>query len=83
MYSVAARLDPDNYLALAQARCTGEMALAGVTTVGEFHYLHHDPTGRPYADPNAMGHAVAEAARAAGIRVTVLDTCYLSGGFGA
>jgi formiminoglutamate deiminase len=82
MYAVTDRLDPDRHLALATA-VFGEMALAGITCVGEFHYLHHGARGVPYADPNAMGHAIAEAARAAGIRVTVLDTCYLSGGFGA
>jgi formiminoglutamate deiminase len=81
MYSVAGRLDPDSYLALARA-VYAEMALAGITCVGEFHYLHHAPGGAPYADPNAMGHAVAQAARDAGIRITVLDTCYLAGGFG-
>ncbi len=58
MYAVAARLDPDSYLALARA-AFAERALAGVTAVGEFHYLHHGPDGRPYADPNAMGHALA------------------------
>jgi formiminoglutamate deiminase len=56
------------------------MALAGVTCVGEFHYLHHAPDGTPYADPNAMGRALVEAAAQAGIRITLLDTCYLSGG---
>jgi len=81
MYAVADRLDPDSYLALARA-VFAEMALAGITCVGEFHYLHHAPGGTPYADPNAMGHAVAQAAREAGIRITVLDTCYLAGGFG-
>ena len=80
MYAVADRLDPDSYLELARATFA-EMALAGITCVGEFHYLHHGPGGTPYADPNAMGHAVAEAAREAGIRITVLDTCYLTGGF--
>jgi len=82
MYAVADRLDPDSYLALATA-VYREMAAAGITTVGEFHYLHHDPAGRRYADPNAMGHALVEAARGAGIRIALLDTCYLSGGFGA
>ncbi len=57
MYAVAARLDPDSYLALARATYA-EMALAGVTAVGEFHYVHHAPGGRPYADPYAMGHAL-------------------------
>ncbi len=58
------------------------MALAGITCVGEFHYLHHGPGGVPYADPNAMGVALIEAAREAGLRITLLDTCYLSAGFG-
>lgn len=80
MYAVAAQLDPDTYLALARA-AYAEMALAGVTAVGEFHYLHHGPGGRPYADPHAMGHALHEAAADAGIRLTLLDTCYLAGGF--
>ena len=79
MYEVAARLDPDSYLALARA-VYAEMALAGITCVGEFHYLHHGPGGRPYADPNAMGRALIEAAAQAGVRLTLLDTCYLSGG---
>src|SRR4029077_5737608 len=48
MYDLASRLDPDNYFALARATYA-EMALAGVTSVGEFHYLHHAPGGRPYA----------------------------------
>jgi formiminoglutamate deiminase len=77
MYEVADRLDPDTYLALATA-AYGELALAGVTCVGEFHYLHHQPGGRPYADPNAMGAVLVEAAARAGIRLTLLDTCYLA-----
>jgi formiminoglutamate deiminase len=81
MYAVAGRLDPDLYLALARG-VYAEMALAGVTAVGEFHYLHHTPSGKPYDDANAMGEAVMEAAKRAGIRITLLDTCYLAGGFG-
>ena len=77
MYAVAGRLDPDSYRVLARA-AFAERALGGVTAVGEFHYLHHDLAGRPYADPNAMGHALAAAAAEAGIRLTLLDTCYLS-----
>ncbi|QBI18317.1 formimidoylglutamate deiminase [Egibacter rhizosphaerae] len=80
MYAIAGVLDPDRYHRLATA-VFAEMALAGVTAVGEFHYLHHAPDGASYADPNAMGRALAEAARAAGIRLTLLDTCYLRGGF--
>jgi formiminoglutamate deiminase len=79
MYTVAGRLDPDSYLALARA-VYGEMALAGITAVGEFHYLHHGPDGTPYADPNAMGHALIAAAQDAGIRITLLDTAYLTSG---
>ncbi|MDK1475773.1 formimidoylglutamate deiminase [Streptomyces sp. 549] len=82
MYRVAGRLTPDSYLALARA-AYAEMALAGITCVGEFHYLHHTPGGTPYDDPNAMGRALVEAAAQAGIRLTLLDTCYLSSGFGA
>ncbi|WP_426564685.1 formimidoylglutamate deiminase [Angustibacter sp. McL0619] len=79
MYQVAGRLDPDSYLALARATYA-EMALAGVTCVGEFHYLHHGPGGTPYDDPNAMSQALRQAAAEAGIRITVLDACYLAGG---
>jgi formiminoglutamate deiminase len=82
MYDVAARLDPDTYLALARATYR-EMAAAGITCVGEFHYLHHQPDGTPYDDPDEMGLALVHAAREAGIRITLLDTLYLSSGFGA
>ncbi|MFH7336598.1 formimidoylglutamate deiminase [Streptomyces sp. KHY 26] len=81
MYSVADRLTPDTYHALARA-VYAEMALAGITCVGEFHYVHHAHGGTPYADPNAMGEALIAAAAEAGIRITLLDTCYLSAGFG-
>ena len=79
MYAVAGRLDPDTYFALARA-VYAEMAMAGITAVGEFHYLHHGPGGTPYADPNAMGHALLAAAAEAGIRITLLDTLYLTSG---
>ncbi|MEZ3181515.1 formimidoylglutamate deiminase [Streptomyces pimonensis] len=81
MYATAGRLAPDTYHALARA-VYAEMALAGITAVGEFHYVHHAPGGTPYADPNAMGEALVEAAAEAGIRITLLDTAYLSSGFG-
>ena len=81
MYARAAVIDPDGYLALARATFA-EMALAGITLVGEFHYLHRGPGGAPYLDANAMGDAVIEAAAQAGIRITLLDTCYLHGGIG-
>lgn len=77
MYSFADRLTPDTYHALART-VYAEMALAGVTAVGEFHYVHHAPGGTPYADPNAMGEALIAAAGEAGIRITLLDTAYVS-----
>jgi formiminoglutamate deiminase len=79
MYAVAAALTPDTYYDLARA-VYGEMLLAGITAVGEFHYLHHAPGGRRYDDPNAMGAALIAAARDAGIRIALLDTCYVAGG---
>ena len=82
MYAVAARLDPENYYALALATYR-EMVACGITSVGEFHYVHHQPDGTPYADPNEMGRVLIRAARDAGLRITMLDTCYLSSGFGA
>jgi formiminoglutamate deiminase len=82
MYEVADRLDPDTYLALATA-VYAEMALAGISCVGEFHYLHHGGGGTPYTDPNQMGRSLIEAASRAGIRITLLDACYLSGGLSA
>ncbi|MEU1436233.1 formimidoylglutamate deiminase [Streptomyces sp. NPDC005786] len=81
MYQVASRLTPDTYYDLARA-VYAEMALAGITAVGEFHYLHHAPGGTPYDNPNAMGEALIAAAREAGIRITLLDTAYLAAGFG-
>jgi len=80
MYALAARLDPDLLFELAAATYA-EMRLAGIRVVGEFHYLHHDVNGRPYADPNAMGEAMIAAARDAGLHICLLDACYLAGGF--
>jgi formiminoglutamate deiminase len=79
MYEVAEAIDPEIYLALARA-AFAEMALAGITAVGEFHYLHHGPGGERYEDQNAMGTAVVEAALEAGVRITMVDSCYLHGG---
>lgn len=81
MYKVTANLTPDSYYELARATYA-EMALAGITCVGEFHYLHHDHGGVSYADPNEVGAALITAAGDAGIRITLLDTCYLMGGLG-
>jgi formiminoglutamate deiminase len=82
MYGVAGRLEPDSYLELARA-AYAEMALAGVSCVGEFHYLHHPRDGGRYADPNEMSEALIAAAADAGVRLTLLDACYLAGGLEA
>lgn len=81
MYAVAERLDPDVYFDLARATYA-EMLAAGYTSVSEFHYVHHQPDGTPYDDPNALGHALVAAAETTGIRLTLIDTCYLAGGIG-
>jgi formiminoglutamate deiminase len=81
MYAVAAALTPDSYYELARATYA-EMVLAGVTCVGEFHYLHHEPGGTRYSEANAFGDALIAAAAHAGIRITLIDTCYLAGGIG-
>ena len=81
MYALAGRLEPESYYLLARA-VYAEMALAGISVVGEFHYLHHRADGSRYPDPNAFGHALLRAAAEAGIRITLLDACYLSGGLG-
>ena len=80
MYRFAARFDPDTLRAVA-AQLYVEMLEAGYTSVCEFHYLHHAPDGRPYDDPAAMSRALVEAAREAGIRMTLLPVLYMAGGF--
>lgn len=54
----------------------------GYTSVVEFHYLHHDPRGRPYANPAEMGERLVAAARTAGIRITLVPVFYQKGDFG-
>ncbi len=80
MYAEAQRLNPDLLYALALSTYR-EMLAAGYTSVGEFHYVHHQPDGQPYANPNAMAEAVLHAGREAGIRVVLLMTAYAQGGF--
>lgn len=80
MYREAAHLTPDGYRALATA-VFAEMADAGYTAVGEFHYLHHRPDGSAYPG-HEMELALADAAQTVGIRLVLLDTCYLAGGIG-
>ena len=81
MYRVALALSPDEVEALS-AQTFVEMALSGITTVGEFHYLHHAPDGAPYADPNALAHRVIAAARRVGLRIHLLRVLYHRAGPG-
>lgn len=81
MYATANELSPDGVEAVARL-CFMEMAEAGVTAVGEFHYLHHDPVGRPYDDPDELARRVVQAALDVGIRVTLLRCAYARSGFG-
>jgi formimidoylglutamate deiminase len=80
MYRFAGRITPETQYAIA-AQLFVEMLEAGYTSVCEFHYLHHRPDGRPYDDPAAMSQAIIAAARATGIRLTLLPVLYMSGGF--
>ena len=80
MYAFASTIGPDELQAIA-AQLYVEMLKAGYTHVCEFHYLHHAPDGKPYADPAAMSLAIVEAAREAGIGLTLLPVLYMSGGF--
>lgn len=81
MYSAARALTPEDLFAVSRF-CFVEMLRAGYTGVGEFHYLHRDPDGRPYEDPNELARRVLAAARAAGVRIVLLDVCYAAGGIG-
>jgi len=80
MYRVAERLEPELYQRLATA-VFAEMLQAGYSAVGEFHYVHHRADGTPYAGGPEMEQAIVAAADAVGIRLTLLDTIYLGGGF--
>jgi formimidoylglutamate deiminase len=80
MYAFAGCIGPDDLRAIA-AQVYVEMLKAGYTQVCEFHYLHHQPDGRPYAHPAQMSLALIEAAREAGIGLTLLPTLYMTGGF--
>lgn len=80
MYRMAARFDPDSLYAVA-SQLYVEMLESGYGSVCEFHYLHHAPDGRPYADPAAMSQALIAAARDTGIRLTLLPVLYMTGGF--
>jgi formimidoylglutamate deiminase len=80
MYSAASRLTPEQIYDAARMAFL-EMALGGVTAVGEFHYLHHDTDGTPYDDPNLLSKQVVRAARDVGIRIALLRVAYARSGF--
>ena len=80
MYHASAQLDPQDVYDVARMAFL-EMLLGGTTTVGEFHYLHNAPGGRPYDDPNLLGKQVIAAAQSVGIRIVLLRSAYLRSGF--
>jgi formimidoylglutamate deiminase len=79
MYAAANALDPEGVHAQTRA-CFAEMLARGITCVGEFHYLHHDPEGRPYADPNELSKQIIRAADEVGIRLVLLEVYYARAG---
>lgn len=80
MYAAANRLAPEEIYSASRMAFL-EMALAGITAVGEFHYLHHAPDGTPYSDPNLLGREVIRAARDVGIRIALLRVAYARAGY--
>lgn len=80
MYRLVEGLGPDDLYAISRFAYT-ELAMSGVTAVGEFHYVHHGPGGRPYADRTELADAVIRAARDAGIRICLIRTAYLRAGY--
>jgi len=80
MYRLAGELDPDSMRAVGE-RTYRRMARAGYGSVGEFHYVHHQPDGRPYEERNAMAIALAEAARAEGLEIALLPAAYHRAGW--
>lgn len=82
MYRFVERIDPDQLEAIT-ALAFAEMLEAGFTRVGEFHYLHQDKSGLPFADPGELAGRVAAAAAQTGIALTLLPVFYAHGGFGA
>ncbi len=80
MYAAATRLTPEDLYDAARMAFL-EMALTGITAVGEFHYLHHAPDGTPYADPNLLAQQVIRAAGDVGLRIALLRVAYARSGF--
>jgi formimidoylglutamate deiminase len=80
MYRAAAHLEPTDVYDVARMAFL-EMLLAGITTVGEFHYLHRTPEGKAYDDPSELSKRVIAAARSLGLRIVLLRSAYLRSGF--
>lgn len=80
MYAAATTLSPEEIYAVSRMAFL-EMAMTGITAVGEFHYLHHSPDGSPYSDPNLLAHEVIRAANDVGIRIALLRVAYARAGF--
>jgi formimidoylglutamate deiminase len=80
MYSAATRLTPEDVYDASRMAFL-EMALSGITAVGEFHYLHHSPDGTPYDDPNLLAKEVVRAAQDVGLRIALLRVAYARSGF--
>ncbi|MEM7028734.1 MAG: formimidoylglutamate deiminase [Chloroflexota bacterium] len=80
MYRLAGQLDPDTMYAIARFAYT-ELAMSDVTAVGEFHYVHHQPNGKPYASRTILAEAVIQAAKDVGIRICLIRTAYLRAGY--
>ena len=80
MYSAATRLTPEDIYDASRMAFL-EMALGGITAVGEFHYLHHAPDGQPYDDPNLLANEVIRAANDVGLRIALLRVAYARSGY--
>jgi formimidoylglutamate deiminase len=80
MYAAANRLEPEEIYDVSR-RAFLEMALTGITAVGEFHYIHHQRDGSPYSDPNLLEREVIRAARDVGIRIALLRVAYARAGY--
>lgn len=81
MYKIANELTPESIEAISRVAYR-ELHRAGVRTVGEFHYIHHQPDGTPYEDRTIMSDAVIRAAKAEGLRISLLRVAYQRAGFG-
>src|SRR5215813_60941 len=80
MYSAATRLSPEDIYDASRMAFL-EMVLSGITAVGEFHYLHHAPSGKPYDDPNLLAKEVIRAAADVGVRIALLRVAYARSGY--